>query len=207
MQIFVKALIFKKTDVAIEVFKEIAEKAEFILKIRLNFHFSSELAVRKAVSLVFFHLFHFKFLLSFKNIEKIFTLDFSNFRFLLNLGWAPTKPMSVSCRKTDTILSVFVGFSLPTQTDTHFFRNRHGVGFLSVFCRFDSRNLGEFDPNSTQILRINKSVKLIIFKAILCFPIFRIEFSDGLNKPKSAADRLFSVPPNFCSTELFCAQN
>ena len=52
------------------------------------------------------------------------------------LGWAPTKPMSVLCRKTDTILSVFVGFSLPTQTDTNFFINRHGVGFLSVFCRF-----------------------------------------------------------------------
>jgi len=44
--------------------------------------------------------------------------------------------MSVLCRKTDTILSVFVGFSVPTQTDTKKFRNRHGVGFLSVFCRF-----------------------------------------------------------------------
>ena len=56
--------------------------------------------------------------------------------FYQTLGWAPTKPMSVLCRKTDTILSVFVGFSLPTQTDTNIFINRHGVGFLSVFCRF-----------------------------------------------------------------------
>jgi len=36
----------------------------------------------------------------------------------LGLGWPPTKPMSVWCRKTDTILSVFCRF-FPTDTNRH----------------------------------------------------------------------------------------
>jgi hypothetical protein len=63
-----------------------------------------------------------------------------------SLGWPPTKLMSVLCRKTDTILSVFVGFSVPTETDTKKLRNRHRcrffVGFLSDFCWFWDQNYG-----------------------------------------------------------------
>ena len=58
------------------------------------------------------------------------------------LGWAPTKLMSVLCRKTDTILSVLSVFFLPTKTDTDILRNRHRcrffVGFVSFFYRFVS---------------------------------------------------------------------
>jgi len=120
--------------------------------------------------------------------------------FYQTLGWAPTKPMSVLCRKTDTILSVFVGFSLPTQTDTNFFINRHGVGFLSVFCRFSVGFGPRFSTKQGKILiyfgRVYGFCKLKIIKSLLkkdwaCYSIigsisyhYLLNFND-LNTPKT----------------------
>ena len=64
----------------------------------------------------------------------------------------------------------FVGFSLPTQPVTNIFKNRHGVGFLSAFCRF-SVGLGhEFSTKQGSILiyfgRVHSFWKQKILKSL-----------------------------------------
>jgi len=76
----------------------------------------------------------------------------------------------------------FVGFSLPTQTDTNTFINRHGVGFSSVFVGFLSVLGQDFQQNKGQIWYIsdefmvarNWKLKIFINKRLNLLFNFRV---------------------------------